>query len=384
AAVQAQPQYATAHPERAFANRTGMQGGSPFIYPKGITSEFQKTQNMKLSLQFMEMVDLDGDGQDEVIFADIDSVQIFKRDNNRLSKVGQIPGKVGYRIHAITVADLNKNGKPEIYVSAADSKGPNSFAFEWLGADKANYLFQDAKWYIRAMPVPGEGMVLAGQRSDANKAVASGIYRLDQSNNALKAGSAMEIPASVNLFEFTIADLDNDGSREIVAIDQFDRLQVLRAGGTVLWKSDEFYGGTTRFIGGTGDFGAGKGSAQEGATRIYIPSRIIVYDVNGDGQQDIIINKNLSTSSRLFENMKNYPSGEIHALSWNGIALSELWRTRKIDGYIVDYLLRPNADKKGAELLVGLILGSGSIDLFSDQTSTMLIYQLDFTKKQEQ
>ncbi len=380
----AQPQYATAHPDRAFASRTGMGGGSPFIYPKGITSEFQKTQNMKLSLQFMEMADLDGDGQDEVIFADNNSVQIFKRDNNRLSKVGQISGKVGYRIHAITVADLNKNGKPEIYVSAADSKQPNSFAFEWTGADKANYLFQDARWYVRAMPVPGEGMVLAGQRADSDKAVAPGIFRLDLGNGALKAGSPMEVPASVNLFEFTIADLDNDGSREIIAIDQYDRLKVMRASGTVLWKSDEFYGGTTRFIGGTEGFGAGKASSQEGSTRIYIPSRIIVYDVNGDGQQDIIINKNLSTSSRLFENMKNYPSGEIHALSWNGIALSELWRTRKIDGYIVDYLLRPNADKKGAELLVGLILGSSSLDLFAEQTSTMLIYYLDFTKKTEQ
>lgn len=381
---QAQPQYATAHPDRAFAGRTGMQGGSPFIYPKGITSEFQKTQNLKLSLQFMEMADLDGDGQEEVIFADRDAVQIFKRDNNRLSKVGQIPGKTGYRVHAITVADLNKNGKPEIYVSAADHKAPNSFAFEWLGADKANYLFQDAKWYIRAMPVPGEGMVLAGQRADSDKAVAAGIFRLDLSSGALKAGSAMEVPDSVNLFEFTIADLDNDGSREIVAIDQYDRLRVLRAGGTVLWKSDEFYGGTTRFIGGTEAFGAGKASSQEGSERIYIPSRIIVYDVNGDGQQDVIINKNLSTSSRLFENLKNYPSGEIHALSWNGIALSELWRTRKIDGYIVDYLLRPSADKKGAELLVGLVLSSSPLDLFAEQTSTMLIYQLDFSKKQEQ
>lgn len=384
AGAQPQPQYATAHPERAFASRTGTGGGSPFIYPKGITSEFQKTQNMKLSLQFMETADLDGDGQDEVIFADRESVQIFKRDNTRLSKVGQIPGKVGYRIHAITVADLNKNGKPEIYVSAADNKQPNSFAFEWLGADKANYLFQDVRWYLRAMPVPGEGVVLAGQRADSDKAVAPGIYRLEQAGGAVKAGSPMEVPDSVNLFEFTIADLDSDGSREIISIDQYDRLRVMRAGGTVLWKSDEFYGGTTRFIGGAGDFGVGKASNQESATRIYIPSRIIAYDVNGDGQQDIIINKNLSTSSRLFENMKNYPSGEIHALSWNGIALSELWRTRKIDGYIVDYLLRPNADKKGAELLVGLTLNTGSLDMFAEQTSTMLIYQLDFSKKQEQ
>ncbi|HIJ89426.1 MAG: FG-GAP-like repeat-containing protein [Desulfobulbaceae bacterium] len=382
--AQAQPQYATAHPDRAFAGRTGMGGGSPFIYPKGMTGEFQKTQNMKMTLQFMEMADLDGDGQEEVIYADYDSVQIYKRDNNRLSKVGQIPGKVGYRIHAITVADLNKNGKPEIYVSAADSKEPHSFAFEWLGTDKANYLFQDVRWYVRAMPVPGEGIVLAGQRSDSDKAVAPGIFRLELSNGALKAGSAMEVPDSVNLFEFTIADLDNDGTREIIAIDQYDRLKVMRPSGTVLWKSDDFYGGTTRFIGGIEALGASKTSGQEGSARFYIPSRIIAYDVNGDGQLDIIINKNLSTSSRLFENMKNYPSGEIHALTWNGLALTELWRTRKIDGYIVDYLLRPNADKKGAELLVGIILNTGALDMFTEQTSTMLIYQLDFTKKQEQ
>ncbi|MFH1020190.1 MAG: FG-GAP-like repeat-containing protein [Pseudomonadota bacterium] len=381
---QPQQQYATAHPDRAFAGRTGMQGGSPFIYPKGITSEFQKTQNMKLSLQYMDMADLDGDGQEEVIFADSSSVQIFKRDNNRLSKVGQIPGKAGYRIHAITVADLNKNGKPEIYVSAADSKQPNSFAFEWLGADKATYIFQDQRWYIRAMPVPGEGLVLAGQRAEIDKAVAPGIFRLDQVSGSLKAGSPLEIPDSVNLFEFTIADLDNDGSREIIAIDQFDRLKVLRSSGTVLWKGDEFYGGTTRFIGGTEALDASQLSGQEGSERIYIPARIIVYDVNGDGQQDIIINKNLSTSSRLFKNLKNYPSGEIHALSWNGIALTELWRTRKIDGYIADYLLRPNADKQAAELLVGIMLNTGALDMFTEQTSTMLIYQLDFSKKQEQ
>lgn len=384
-AAQAQPQYATAHPDRAFAGRTGMAGGSPFIYPKGITSEFQKTQNMKLSLQFMEMADLDGDGQDEVIFADIDSVQIFKRDNTRLSKVGQIPGKVGYRIHAITVADLNKNGKPEIYVSAADTKNPHSFAFEWLGADKANYLFQDQKWYVRVMQVPGEGDLLAGQRSDFDKAVAPGIHRLEVNKGEVKASSRLDVPDSVNLFDFTIADLDNDGSREIIAIDQYDRLQVLRTSGTTLWKSDEFYGGTTRFIGGLEAMGISQKVNEDGDMgRIYIPSRIIVSDVNGDGLPDVIINKNLSSASRIFQNMKNYPSGEIHALTWNGIALSELWRTRKIDGYIVDYLLRPSSDKKSAELMVGLILSSSSLDVFAEQTSTMLIYQLDLTKKAEQ
>ncbi|MGV1100886.1 FG-GAP-like repeat-containing protein [Thiovibrio sp. JS02] len=379
-----QNQYLTAHPDRALAGRGG---ASPFIYSKGINSafDFSKSQNMKLTLQYMELADLDGDGAEEVILADRESVQIYKRDQNRFSKVGQIAGPQGYRIHAVTVADLNGNGKPEIYASAADTKTPSSFAFEWIEGDKANYIFKDAKWYVRAMQIPGEGAVLAGQRADFDKAVAPGIHRLELSGDTVKPLSRIELPEAVNLFEFTIADLDNDGSREIIAIDQYDRLQVLRSGGSTLWKSDEFYGGTTRFIGGQEAMGlADKITKLEDLGRIYIPSRIIVQDVNGDNLPDIIINKNLSTSSRLFKNMKNYPSGEIHALTWNGIALTELWRTRKIDGYIVDYLLRPNAEKTGAELLVGIILSGKSLDFLSEQTSTVLMYQLDLTKKTEE
>jgi len=378
-----QNQYLTAHPDRALAGRGG---ASPFIYSKGINSafDFSKSQNMKLSLQYMESADLDGDGAEEVILADRETVQIYKRDQNRFSKVGQISGTTGFRIHAVSVADMNGNGKPEIYVSAADTKNPRSFAFEWLGTDKADYLFKDAPFYVRAMQIPGEGFLLAGQRSDFDKAVAPGIHRLDVNNGEAKATTRIDVPDSVNLFEFTIADLDNDGSKEIIAIDQYDRLQVLRTGGSVLWKSDEFFGGTTRFIGGQEALGISQRVTQsEDLGRIYIPSRIIVSDVNGDGLPDVIINKNLSSASRLFQNMKNYPSGEIHALTWNGIALTELWRTRKIDGYIVDYLLRPNADKTGAELMVGLILSSSSMDMFSEQTAAVLMYQLDFSKKTE-
>ncbi|MFA7383319.1 MAG: VCBS repeat-containing protein [Desulfurivibrionaceae bacterium] len=383
AAVQAPPQYATAHPERAFPGRAG---NSPFVYSKGINSafDFTKSQNMKLSLQAMETADLDGDGVPEVILADQDSVHIYKRDGSRLSKVGRIGGTKSFRVHAVSIADLNGNGKPEIYVSAADHQNPKSFAFEWLDGDKANYIFKDAPWYVRVMQIPSQGTILAGQRADFDKAVAPGIFRLELSGGTVNRGSSIEVPPQVNLFDFTIADLDNDGSIEIIAIDRDDRLRVMRSAGTLLWKSDDYYGGTTRFIGGAPVMDTFELTGDEKYDRIYVPSRIIMQDVNGDGIVDVIINKNLSSSSRLFKNMKSYPSGEIHALTWNGIGLTELWRTRKIDGYIADYLLRPNAEKTGAELMVGIILSSSPLEMFSEQTASVLMYQLDFTKKTDQ
>ncbi len=377
-----QSAYTTAHPERTFAQRSGAYGGSPFVYAKGATSGFTKSQNMKLTLQYMEVADLDGDGVDEFILANRTSVQIFKRNGPRLAKVGQIEAPARYKVHAISVADLNGNGKMEIYVSAADHLEPRSFAFEWQEKNKATYLFQNERFFVRAMHLPGESTVLLGQQPDFDNPIRPGIFRLEKKGKTLKAGNRVQLPESVNLFDFTVADLDNDGSREVIAIDQHDRLKVMRTAGTLLWESDDFYGGTTRYIGGIAPKNVASAvQHKEDYGRIYIPSRIIVADVNLDGQKDILVNKNLSTSSRVFQNMKNYPSGEVHALTWNGIGLEEMWRTKKIDGYITDYmLLLQGEDETKAELAVGLILRRGDMSMAGEKTSTVLFYQLDFNK----
>lgn len=382
-----QPAYQTAHPERAFmGNGNGRYGaGSPFIRPGGNGPfGFTKSQNFKLDLQSMDIGDVDGDGQDEVVIADRQEVQIYKRDGNRFAKVGQLRVLDRYKIHSVTLADLNNNGKEEIYVSAADHKEPNSFGAEWKEKTEADYLFKDARWYIRAMKMPGEGMVLLGQRSSVSNPVSPGIYHLNQNDSGLQQGERVALPDSINLFDFSVADLDNDGAREIIAIDQHDRLIVMRPSGSILWKSDEYYGGTTRFIGGQATLGmADAAKSKEDLGRIYVPSRIIVTDTNNDGLPDVVLNKNLSTSSRVFKNMKSYPSGEIHILTWNGISLSELMRTSKIDGYIADYQLIPNEDNSGAELFVGLVLRTGGLNVLSSKTSTVLTYQLDYALEPE-
>ncbi|HIJ79767.1 MAG: FG-GAP-like repeat-containing protein [Desulfobulbaceae bacterium] len=378
---QATNPYMSAHPDRTLAGRNGFYGASPFITPKGATSGFTKSQNMRMSLQYIEKADLNGDGVDEIIMADRKSVQIFSRDGNRFAKVGQVTVANRLRIHAVSIGDLNGNHKPEVYVSAADYNAPNSFAFEWIEKDQVNYLVEDAPFYLRTMDIPGEGKVLLGQRADIDYPVSPGIYRLALAGNNLAQESRFEMPAKVNLFDFAVADLDGDKINEIIAIDQYDRLQVMHAAGSILWKSDDYYGGSTRFIGGRDGLGlAAELDADKDLNRVYIPSRIIVRDLNHDGLPDILINKNLSSASRVFKNMKSYPAGEIHALTWNGIALAELWRTQKIDGYIVDYLLSPNPDNTKAELLVGIILPGSSLSFLEEQNCTVLMYQLNLAK----
>ena len=379
APIPMQSPYQTAHPDRGFMYQSNGGGSAPIIRPDGIggRSGFVKTRNFNMNLRAMDIGDVDGDGHNEIILAEAHKVTVYRRDDNRFTAVGGFSTLNRNKIHAVSVVDLNNNGKAEIYVSAADTTTPSSLAVEWDGKSFAP-IFEDARWYVRALEMPGQGMILAGQQCAVDGPLRPGIYRLEVKGNAVEQQEQLAVPNSVNLFDFSVADLDGDGLAEVIAVDQYDRLTVMRQGGSLLYKSDEYYGGTTRFVGGQEALGMVDSARKEDLGRVYVPSRIIIADVNLDGHPDVILNKNLSTASRVLKNAKSYPSGEIHALTWNGIGLTELWRTRKIEGYISDYQMLASADGSGAALYVGLVLNSGALDAFAEGQSTVLRYQLKF------
>jgi hypothetical protein len=112
--------------------------------------------------------------------------------------------------------------------------------------------------------------------------------------------------------------------------------------------------------------------------RIYIPSRMIIMDVNNDGLTDVVVNKNLSNASRHVEGYKRFTSSELHAMTWNGIGLGGIWQTQKIDGYIPDFQFLPLPDKeKSAKLFVGLVLSRGWTGDITGRESTILTYDIE-------
>ena len=379
----------SAHPDRILMGQAG--AGSSVLRPLGVITGalgFTKSQTFNYGLVAMEVGDLDGDEQEEFVLASPYEVRMYRRTDNRYQKIGQVNLTRRYSIHAVTMADLNNNGRKEIYVSAADAKEPSSMVLEWDGKEFV-HLADNLNWYLRAVEIPGEGMVLAGQKSGPNRLLAKDVYKLDLNQGQVMKGDALQT-GGMNLFEFSYADLDGNGGLEVVAISQGDRLMVLTQAGKTLWTSDDFYGGTTRFIGGESfdEINKDLEHGRKERARIYIPARIVVKDVNKDGVADVIINKNLSSASRILARTRSYPSGEIHAMAWNGISLTELWRTRKIDGYISDYHLGAiqtvaTKDGKGqsinTELNVGVVLNSGGLDILSNANSAVLTYPLHLT-----
>ncbi len=375
--------FATVNPEKTFlASRNysyGMNGERNFV----------KTRDFNMSLQDIALGDVDGDGRIDVILAGPHEVQVFHRDGTRLNRFATIKMRARYRIHSVNTADLNGDGRDEIYISAADSKIPGSRAVEWNGKRFVD-LFREARWYIRPLRVPGMGLILAGQRAGLLP-IEPGIFSLVQKDGKLTAGERLSIPDKINLFNFVYADLDGNGRYEIVALDNSFKLEVIK-GGAVVWKSEGRYCGTKRYIGG--DPGMMPSTSRsmnddvdafgEKYVETFIPSRILVSDVDHDGRDDIILNRNPSTLTAVLPREIQYKSGTIVGLKWNGLGLEEMWRTRKIDGYVVDYQAKSQVMKSkpgvNDELFIGVVLNAGTLDSLLGDRSTVVMYPLDFTK----
>jgi TolB-like protein len=383
----------TTHPDRAFRASAGF-GNTSLLWSEG-ASQFFKTRNVPLSLEGIAIGDVDGDGSLEVVMADREKVLVYKLNEGRLVEFARIKPQVRYKIHAVNVADLNGNGKGEIYISAADAELPGSIGVEWNGKEMAT-LFENARYYLRPVKVPGLGVVLAGQKAGSEGIAVSGpIYILNQEGARLVGDERLPVPTGVNIFDFAFADVDGDGEWEVVAFDNWNKLLVMKQSGKVLWKSEDRYGATKRFVGGksaiqmTQQTGARRGSTKvaDGGDKnvlfeeVYIPSRILVTDVDGDGLDDVILNANTATWTSLVRSIQVFQSGTMLGLKWNGVGLQELWRTRKVDGYVVDYDARSHhlPLKDGVEqLYVGVVTQGSFGDLLTADESMLLVYPLQF------
>ncbi|MFZ5797934.1 MAG: FG-GAP-like repeat-containing protein [Thermodesulfobacteriota bacterium] len=373
------PAFTTAHPDKTF-----MASGGGYGIKSG--RGFTKTRNFNMGLQGLDLADVDGDGALEVIIADKSEVQVFDRDETRLNLIGTVQVS-GYQIHHVGAADLDSDGRAEIYISANDPQSPGSMAVEWDGKQLVT-LFDNARWYIKPMEIPGTGQVLVGQ-AGGSVPVEEGLYVLSLNNGSLNRGERLPLPGKVNLFNFAYADLDGDGQKEVVALDDSFKLQVIR-GGAVSWKSEERFGGTKRYLGGEPRMMPGTSRSRNPEVdgmgdrykEIYVPSRILVTDVDHDGADDIILNLNPSTLTTVLPRSIQYLSGTMVGLKWNGLGLEEMWRTRKIDGYVVDYQVKSQAMKlkegEADELFIGIVLNSGTLESLTSDQSTVVIYPFEF------
>ncbi|MBW1896886.1 MAG: VCBS repeat-containing protein, partial [Deltaproteobacteria bacterium] len=378
-----------AHPEKLLSQGgteglpadTEMSALNPnFIVQEGIRGgeTFWKSQNFKEYLKGLSIGDVDGDGYQEIVFISDNKVFVYRLVKQQFIKVAEISGEADNNFHGIDVVDVNGNGKAEIFVTNL-RKGRNvltSFVLEWDNGEFVT-IAKDQRWYYRSQELPSKGRVLFGQKRGSVDAFIGAVHEMGLESGEYVPVSTVNLPDEVNVFGFTMGDVQNNGSEKVVAFTDQNVFKILTMQGSTEWKSGERYGGSMDYLElePTGEMTTVGRAEDLGKLRLYLPKRIFVQDLDGDGRQEVVVVKNYSLTGEVIARVRHFSSGEIKSLSWDGLGLSENWRTRKISGYVSDYAIA-DFDNDGENEIVALVVASKGIPILAKAKSAIISYDL--------
>lgn len=408
--------FITAHPEAAF--KKGLYSGTIVGTPGSVVQAkalgSKRNTTIPADMTRMTVGDADGDGITEIFVLSGSRLELYTLNGKTIDKVAETALPKTLQSHAVNMADLDKDGKMEIYISATSGLDVASMIVKWDKGNGFRIAAENIGWYLRPLLIPGKGWQLAGQKRGMEKIefVREGVYLLNtDATYKPTQGERLALPNRVNLFDFVYADLDGDGAPETVAVDQKERMKVYNQANELLWVSQRSFAGSKIYLGPSQGEAVNERdrknlTVNEDSNRelIFVPGRLLVADVDFDGREEIIVNENTLPSLgffdtsvvSLFSRLRTYTEGVVVGLAWDGKEMNELWRTGKFRGYIADHgysrldraegktgqTIAPAESKKTlGRLFVGQIPNSGSFSslLPGSDESELTVYDMEFS-----
>ncbi len=334
----APPVFQTPHPDRAM--KQGIYGVDSTL--EGITGAVPQSLDVRrsgilpLTVQAMDVGDLDGDGLDEIVVASHGRLLLYQERDGIFRQQHESPLPAGLRVHGLTVADVDGDGRAAVYVSATDQEEPASLVLVWQDGN-LHVRSSGLAWYLRPVAVPGEGVILLGQQAGMDSLLSPGVYRLSESESGLTGGPLLSLPQGVNLFDFIYADVTGDGAAETVAVDGNERILVYSLAGQLLWAGGEDYSGSSRFLGLPPVTYQSRGDdARADRELIYVQVRLAAVDLDNDGSMEILVARNKRMASKYMKRFRFYEGGHVVSLGWREGRMVELWRTAETGSQVVD------------------------------------------------
>lgn len=334
-----------------------------------------RTQSLPYAMVGMDIGDGDGDGRNEVFIISKNTVYAYLLINNKLKLLHQY--NIGKNTEAlnINVFDYNRDGYSEIFISSVDNEGePNSLVLSFK--NKKFKLEKDRiKYFINVKRIPPDySKRLIGQAKGLGRLFSPDIHEVITMSGEYRLGPSINLPKDANVFNFTY--IPEKDSYKIVTVNDYGHLKVYNNNLSLIYQTDKSYAGSSTKIATSNAMpGLGK-NITDPKNMYYLPTRLVVSDLERDGNFELIVALNMSVSSMFFSRYRDYPEGQIHALFWDGVGLNLKWKTKTIKGSIMDYGFGDIDNDAQDELYLGINTHPGPIGLKSKRT-IVLFYKLN-------
>lgn len=323
--------------------------------------------NYRTQIIGLDVADVDGDGKNEIVFIDERTLYIYKLEGGKLVEFRRFGGSFRNKYLWLDVADTDNDGKAEIYINNTFGEGLDSFALKWQNRQLVT-LAKGQNWFFRVINLPGKGETLIGQKRQMSAGFSPGIYILNHEGKGFRKGEKLDITRWANALNFTIGDITGHGKEELILLSSADKLELYNSDGEEIWESDENYGGKPTFLDDT------SGSEIVSREKIFLPSRILLSDIDGDGRNEVVVCKNKRTA-RILAEMRFFTSGRIEFLRWRGTDMATVIKTGKMSKYISDYQVADVDNDGEPELIVAAVKDYSAIKGKGNR-SQIVIYEL--------
>jgi hypothetical protein len=311
--------------------------------------------------------DLEGTGSLQYVFSDGARLHIFKQwaSGWREEWVETIAYPASEMLHFnIDVADINGNGRPEIFVTGMRNGTVISSVIEFK--DGVYQRIADVPVFLRVVAPSRKGSTLIGQGYSPVSFYAGQPKQYVWLDGKYVPTSEFPLPNGVDLYGFAYADA-GEANPLLVALDGNDQLMVY-SNGVIIWKSEERYPsvGTIVIKPLTGIDAALTPSAEiDKSRKVKIRGRVFAVDLNGDGSDEVLLPKNIGASF-----LSRPKEAEFIDLGWTGARLEQRWNIKDIPGAILDYQI-VRQEGTGAQVLAIVMTPGG---LFAADRYRMISY----------
>ena len=353
----------SASPPPVFGSPTGVATATV----KGFSAtDFSQSKAFPFVMRGIAMGDFDGDGKNEIAVIDEKNLYIYRFENNDFRQLNKFTGKANDSFMSVEAADVNKDGKAEIFVTnfPVNAFQPGFRLYSFVVAFKDGdfrIVASDLDWFLSAVEWEGKGRVLLGQKKGVDKSFDGPIYEIGWDGQKYKDLRKADIPRNVfSVYGFT--PFRHGDQTYFAFIDSDFRLKVADSKGKQVWRSSSYYGSDNAFL----IKPLATVGVYQGDELSFVNVRLIS---RGD---EVIVIQNLSPIGNFLKRQKVFSGGEIDVLVWTGAMFMESWKSKQVSGYVVDFQIQDFDTVPGKELIVAVNLPSESFISMGGSSALMV------------
>jgi len=332
-----------------------------------------KSRRFKMTMRGISVGDVDGDKQNEVVFISKNTVYVYRYTEGTVAKVKEFNGKDRESFLSVDVADINRNGKAEIFITSIQTTNQNldSFVLEWNGSKFVKIVDNQRRFY-RVVKIPKQEPVLLSQELFGDKVYRRNIEEMTWQGSQYTPVGEKQYKSPINVLGIAFTSFAADGSEMAIAFTQDDHVRMFNnTDGREVWKSDEKYGGNSLFL----EF-RDESDSKIGDTfvkiSIYLPQRIQIVDIDNDGKNEVLVPKNKDIAGRFLRSLRIYDRGHIEGFEWSELGLTPKWKTRQLPGYISDWIVA-DFDNDGQDEIVCSVVKSSAPVIGTERSNIIMM-----------